>query len=73
MRCLDIMTKAGLTDHEYFYLLQAEINLILRRKDYALENYRDAIQYENNFSDEEEALATYKATMRKDLPEEIRR
>lgn len=72
-RCLNVMARAGLTSHEYFYLLKAEINLMLRHKEFALENYRDAFKSKNNFEDEEEALKIYKAQMRENLPEEIRR
>lgn len=71
--CLYFMSKANLTDNKYFYLLQAETCLAYNKKSSALENYRAAVQYENESDDEEIFLAKYKTRMRENLPEEIRR
>ncbi len=73
MRCLDLMARAGLTDSEYFYILRSEICLMINRKDLALIAQQDLLQHKNYVGDFEDALANFKAEMRKNLPDEIRR
>lgn len=73
VRCLDLLMRAGLADHEYFYLLQAALSLVFNKKEVALEYYKDAVKIKNPDADEENFLREYKAEMRKNLPDEIRR
>ncbi|MBQ9441718.1 MAG: hypothetical protein IJU55_01720 [Selenomonadaceae bacterium] len=73
VRCLELLILAGLTEHEYFYFLLAELSLVFNKKEVALEYYKDAVKITDGDKDEEDALSGYKAEMRKNLPDEIRR
>lgn len=69
MRCLDLLARANLADHEYFYALQAEICLMLNRRDLASTAYREVIARRGYSENDESALVDFKTRLRENLPE----
>ncbi|MBR6012187.1 MAG: hypothetical protein IK062_00215 [Selenomonadaceae bacterium] len=70
--CINLMSRAGLVNHKYFYILQAEVLLMSDKKYLALENYKTAAGFKNSPEKEKLILEEYKLRMRENIPENFK-